>query len=366
MKVFFRTDASLQIGTGHVMRCLALADALVAQGAECLFICREHEGHLIDFIRSKGYVTYALPVVTAGPNLSTASDDLAHCHWLGATQAQDVAACMPILVSDVPDWLIVDHYALDCRLEEALRPHCRKLMVIDDLADRHHICDLLLDQTFGREEEDYRTLVPEHCHLLCGSSYALLRPEFAALRANSIQRRARPALRQLLITMGGVDKDNATGLVLQALHDCSLPKDCQITIILGPTAPWLESVRNQAQGMPWSTRVFVGVKDMAQLMANSDLAIGGAGATSWERCCLGVPTVMLVLASNQEEVARGLEKAGAARLIRLNHDMPRQLKEIFAIFSHDRSSLRKMSESAACIVTGQGVGLTLQAMVRLN
>lgn len=362
MKVAFRTDASLQIGTGHVIRCLTLADALVGQGAECQFICRAHEGHLIDFIRSKGYVTHALPAGTAGSNLSAASNSLAHSQWLGVSQAQDVAACTPILAAELPDWLIVDHYALDRHSESALRPYYRNLMVIDDLADRHHICDLLLDQTFGRDEEDYRSLVPEHCHLLCGSSYALLRPEFAALRSNSMQRRAYPVLRQLLIAMGGVDKNNATGHVLQALHDCSLPKDCQITIILASTAPWLESVRNQAQGMPWSTRLLVGVNNMAQLMANSDLAIGGAGATSWERCCLGVPTVMLVLARNQEKVARGLEKAGAARLIRLNPDMPRQLKEIFAIFSHDRSSLRKISDSAAHIVTGQGTDLTLKAM----
>lgn len=366
MKVAFRTDASLQIGTGHVMRCLALADALAGQGSECLFICRAFEGHLIDFIRSKGHATHALPAVTAEPDVSTVSDGLVHSQWLGTTQAQDVAACTSILAAGVPDWLIFDHYALDCHSEAALRPYCRKLMVIDDLADRYHACDLLLDQTFGREEEDYHSLVPEHCQLLCGSAYALLRPEFAALRSNSLQRRTHPALRQLLITMGGVDKDNATGQVLQALRDCPLPQDCQITIALGPTAPWLESVHNQAQGMPWSTSVLVGVRDMAQLMADSDLAIGGAGATSWERCCLGVPTIMLVLAKNQEKVARGLEKAGAARLVRLNPDMPKQLKDIFAIFSHDLSSLLKMSDSAAHIVTGQGIALTLQAIGRLN
>lgn len=366
MKVTFRTDASLQIGTGHVMRCLTLADALTAQGAECQFICRAHEGHLIDLIRSMGHAVHALPVMAADPNAVTVPAGLAHSHWLGATQAQDAAACERILAASVPDWLIVDNYALDHHWEAALKPCYRKLMVIDDLADRRHTGDLLLDQTFGRVEEDYRPLVPERCQLLCGSTYALLRPEFAALRPFSLQRRAHSALRQLLITMGGVDKDNATGQVLQALHNCSLPKDCQITVVMGSAAPWLESVHSQAQRTPWPTRVLVDVKDMAQLMADSDVAIGAAGATSWERCCLGVPTVMLVLAENQEKIARSLEKAGAARLISLNHVLPEQLRDIFAIFSHDPSSLRNISNSAARIVTGHGVALILQEIARLN
>src|SRR5690606_15243077 len=123
--------------------------------------------------------------------------------------------------------------------------------------------------------------------VLCGSQYALLRPDFAALRAYSLRRRERPQLRHLLLTMGGVDKDNATGRVLQALTASELPASCRITVVMGATAPWLAEVRQLAEQLPWSTSVRVGVSDMAQLMADSDLAIGAAGATSWERCCLG-------------------------------------------------------------------------------
>ena len=133
-------------------------------------------------------------------------------------------------------------------------------------------------------------------------------PEFAALRAYSLQRRARPQLRQLLITMGGVDKDNATGEVLTALRVCPLPADCQITVVMGTTAPWLSEVEQLARDMPWPTRVLVGVNDMARLMAESDLAIGAAGATSWERCCLGLPTAMFVLAENQKYAAWLLDR----------------------------------------------------------
>jgi len=361
MKVVFRADASRQIGTGHVMRCLTLADALTEQGADCEFICREHMGHLIEQIHNKGYVVHALPAHAepVGANslaINAASDEQApvHSHWLGATQAQDAAACVPILAALQPDWLIVDHYALDACWEQALKPHYRKLMVIDDLADRPHACDLLLDQTFRRQSEDYRAWVPAGCQLLCGSHYALLRPEFATLRPYSLARRATPQLRQVLIAMGGVDKGNATGRVLAALRATQLPKECEISVVMGSTAPWLAEVMRLAQGMPWPTKVLVGVSDMAQLMTDSDLAIGAAGATSWERCCLGLPTIMLVLADNQQQVAHGLEEAGAARVIAQTQSVAECLPKLLEPVLADPASLLDMSQSAMRIVVGRG------------
>lgn len=368
MNVTFRVDASLNIGTGHVMRCLTLADALSAQNANCQFICRQHEGHLIELIRNKGYVvdvliTENIDVQAKAIDFSPA-DNLAHSHWLGVSQAQDAAACAPILEAQSPDWLVVDHYALDTHWENALIPHYRKLMVIDDLADRNHACDLLLDQTFDRSANDYRPLVPEHCQLLCGAAYALLRPEFAALRPYSLQRRAQPALRQLLINMGGVDKDNVTGQVLQSLDNCPLPADCHITVVMGPTAPWISSVRAQAQALPWTTTVLVGINHMAQLMADSDLAIGAAGATSWERCCLGLPTLMLVLAENQKKIAKGLEYAEAVKLICLTPDISAELKKLIENFNQNPSLLLKISKAAAHTISGQGLSATLHKMVK--
>lgn len=371
MRIAFRVDASLQIGTGHIMRCLTLADALAAWGADCPFLCREHQGNLIEFIRGKGYIVHVLPIAheaSAGsiaptPEGSATHRDLAHSHWLGATQAQDAEACASFLAAQRPDWLIVDHYALDACWERALAPHYHKLMVIDDLADRSHSCDLLLDQTFGRDAADYRPLVSTDCHLLCGSHYALLRPAFAAMRPYSLQRRAaRPALRELLITMGGVDKGNATGQVLQALRVSPLPADCRVTVIMGATAPWLDEVQKQAQDMPWPTRVLVGVSDMAQLMADSDLAIGAAGATSWERCCLGLPTIMLALADNQRKVAQGLEQSGGAKLINLGQNAAAQLRELLLPLIDNPAQLLNMSACAARVVDGSGVDAVMHQM----
>lgn len=365
MKVVFRADASLQIGTGHVMRCLALADALNAQGAECQFICREHPGNLIDFIRSKGYPVHGLPLSEPlGASLLAINEagsgpELPHAAWLGTTQEQDAAECAVILGEQNTDWLVVDHYALDARWEAALKPHYRKLMVIDDLADRPHQSDLLLDQTVGRNPADYAPWVPATCTLLCGSQYALLRPEFAALRHYSLTRRETPQIKHLLITMGGVDKGNATGQVLHALQSSELPANCRITVVMGATAPWLAEVRQQAEQMPWPTTVRVGVSDMAQLMADSDLAIGAAGATSWERCCLGLPTIMLVLADNQRKVAHGLEFAGAVQVLQ----DPQAIADRLPILLNGLVSLPslqiEMSQAAARISDGRGVATVI-------
>ncbi len=349
MKVVFRADASVQIGTGHVMRCLTLADALAAKGAQCTFISRKHPGNLIEYIRNKGYAVYSLPMETA------VDVNLAHSEWLGATQAQDAHACEGTLATLQPDWLVVDHYALDARWERAVAEHGCQVMVIDDLADRVHTCQILLDQTFGRDANDYRLLVPDDCTSLCGSRYALLRPEFAALRPYSLQRRAKPKLKQLLISMGGVDKDNVTARVLNALHACALPVDCSITVVMGSAAPWLSDVQQQALYMPWPTTVLVGVAHMAQLMADSDLAIGAAGATSWERCCLGLPTVMMVLADNQRYAAGLLDAANAARTLKLDSNLPTQLAMLLHEVVQSELLLYHLVEGAKIVTDGEGV-----------
>lgn len=345
MKVAFRADASIQIGTGHVMRCLTLADELRARGSECIFICREHQGNLIEQLRRKGYTTFSLAIENEADN------DLPHSPWLGATQRKDADACTPILAKFQPDWLIVDHYALDYRWEHILASHCGALMVIDDLADRKHCCRILLDQTYGRSADDYRPLVPDDCEVLCGCDYALLRPEFAENREYSLKRRVHPQLKSILVTLGGVDRDNITSKVLFALSTCKLPDDCNITVIMGPTAPFLTHVQQQAHTMPRPTNVCVDVNNMAQLMADSDLAIGAAGSTSWERCCLGLPTITLVLANNQKWIARGLSQVGAV-LTPQSKDFSQDLKMLMHVINE--KILINLSQTSAKITDGLG------------
>lgn len=348
--VVFRADASLDMGTGHMMRCLTLANALKTQGRECHFICREHPGHLIDYLGHQGHKVHPLKHM---PDAET-DEMLAHASWLGTTQEQDAKLCAPIMAMLNPQWLVVDHYALDARWEQHLKPYYHKLLVIDDLADRQHQCDILLDQTLGRDPLDYQPWVPANCTLLCGAGYALLRPEFAALRSYSLQRRHLAPLRHILVSMGGVDKDNATAQILAALATAELPSDCVITVVMGVTAPWLEAVQQQAINMPVSTLVRSDVSDMAQLMADSDLAIGAAGATSWERCCLGLPSIMVVLATNQRQVAEGLQTAHAAQVLACQRDIPKKLPTLISDLLQSPNRLQQMSEAAAGVTDGMG------------
>lgn len=370
MKIAFRTDASLQIGSGHVMRCLTLADRLKAQGADCHFIGRAHQGHLLETIHQHGHTVSGLVSSKLLQNKvdkvteKTEEEERGRSYetWLESAWQSDAEETKSILMRIQPDWLVVDHYALDFRWEKAISPYCRRLLVIDDLADRSHQCDLLLDQNLGRQAYEYTALVPSHCRLLIGPVFALLRPEFAALRNYSLQRRhVGSPLNELLVTMGGIDQPNATGKILQALKTSSLPQGCRITVVMGLRAPWLENVRDIAEQMPWPTEVVVNVNDMAQRMAASDLAIGAAGGTSWERCCLGLPTLMVIIAENQKTGANALHAVNAARLIGTVSDIAARLPRAIEEFL-DSEDLLLLSRAASSIVSGEGVDKVISAM----
>jgi len=360
--VAFRTDASSTIGSGHVFRCLTLADALKAKGANCHFFCRNYPGHLLDVIRHRGHTG---TVISVGAEDSSASD---HTFPQASDYAwqMDARQSLEAMEKLRPDWLIVDHYGIDHRWEEALQLHDCKIMVIDDLADRKHACHLLLDQNLGRSHEDYRTRVTKHCTVLTGPNFALMRPEFSEQRAWSLRRRQDcQAFGHLLIAMGGVDAPNASCKVLQVLKTCSLPPESRITVVMGLKAQWIKEVRHLAGGMPWPTEVVVNVDDMAVRMGTSDLAIGAAGSTSWERCCMGLPAMLIVLAQNQEPGAKALEAAGAADLIGRVSDIEAKLPLAFKSLMNVavRSS---MSTRASAIADGGGVRRVLEAMALNN
>lgn len=352
MHVAFRTDASIAIGTGHVMRCLTLADALRERGAVCRFICREHPGNLIDAIRNRGYGAHILPPCEHA-QAPQAESLPRHAAWLGCDWQTDATQTASAMADRRHDWLVVDHYALDARWESALREKASRIFAIDDLADRPHDADLLLDQNLGRERADYTALVPAHCTVLTGPQYALLRPEFAKWREYSLSRRKTPRLRQILVTMGGIDAANATGAVLSALAVCDLPRNARIIVVMGGSAPWLPSVREVAQRMPWPTEVRVDIDNMAEVMANTDLAIGAAGSTSWERCCLGLPALLVALAENQRPSAHALHAWGAALLLGGQEAIAPTLSPHLAELSQP-GALAHMTEQAAALTDGTG------------
>ncbi len=403
MKFLIRADASIQIGSGHIMRCLTLAHELARRGHEVRFICRELPGHLGAAVERAGFALVLLPALLPSNRLPenersellrsknewnefrqnerseflrsknerrefrqnerSGQDDNehaeacfqpAHAHWLPVPQAQDVADCAPHIRAFAPDWVVCDHYALSAEWEQAAKAVAgSRLMAIDDLADRPHAANMLLDQNLGRAAADYAGLVPPACRLLLGTRYALLRQEFAQWRETSLQRRAaqieKGYLKNILVNLGGVDKDNCTLAVLRALSG-SLPAGCGVTVVMGRTAPHTAAVQAFAAAAPYPCRVLVGANNMAELMDEADLAVGAAGSTSWERCCLGLPTIMLVLAANQRGVAEGLRQAGAASLV----DMADLAADLPCLLAEPPARWAAQSRSAAALCDGKG------------
>jgi UDP-2,4-diacetamido-2,4,6-trideoxy-beta-L-altropyranose hydrolase len=356
-----RTDAASHIGIGHVMRCLTLANALKEKGAEVSFICRPFAGHLGERIVADGHDLNMLPLPTQVIKPFDPLQTPYHANWLGESWETDLAQTQMKLNGEFFDWMIVDHYSLDARWESVMRTFTGKLMVIDDLADRSHDCDLLLDPTFGRTKEAYKSKVPDNCIFMMGSKYVLLRPEFLKLREFSLNRRKRKQVKHLLITFGGIDYSNATGHVLEVLKNCSLPKDFRITIVMGEAAPWLDMICEQADKLIWKTEIKVNVSNMAQLMAESDLAIGSAGTTSWERCCLGLPTIMIVLAANQRSIGFALKKERAVILL----NKISEVEEAIGLLSDSAEELSRLSQVSRNITDGSGVEKIVHYMEQL-
>lgn len=360
MLVVFRADASVQIGTGHVMRCLTLAEQLRQQGHQCQFICRDHPGHLGELIEGKGFELHLLAGTDSA--LANAVDiDNSYTQWLGVTWQQDARQALEVLSSLAADWLVVDHYALDARWEKGVAAAVGQIMVIDDLADRNHDCALLLDQNLGSEAAVYDHKVPDDCIRLIGPQYTLLRPEFARLRESSLERRRHPQLKRILISLGGVDRNNVTGEVLQALSETSLPSDTELDIIMGAAAPYLDEIRKQALNSRFRATVSVSVSDMAERMCQADLSIGAAGSTSWERCCLGLPAILVVLADNQRSAAQALHEQGVAIVTDSGAGVRDALNQLLAGGGLEER-LVAMAHAGAELIDGMGCHRVVEAL----
>lgn len=354
----FRADASTEIGLGHVMRCLTLADALRARGAETLFLCRDRPGFTPALVTDRGHRLDLLPPPAPG---EAGPAEPAHGPWLGVPLKTEIAQVSARLAGGA-DWLVADHYALDRRWQQAMRPLVSRIAVVDDLADRPHDCDLLLDQTPGRREEDYRPLVPAGARLLLGTAYALLRPGFAAARAASLARRGKGArLERILISMGGVDRHNLTARALEALAPCAAAMRLRATVILGAGAPWREAVAAQAEQCAFPVELAVDPPDIPALLAAADLAVGAAGGSAWERCAVGLPSIVVVMADNQANGAAQLQRHGAAAVVASPDDMARALPGLVAELTAG-DGLAAMSAAAAGIVDGLGAARVADAL----
>ncbi|MGX9367337.1 UDP-2,4-diacetamido-2,4,6-trideoxy-beta-L-altropyranose hydrolase [Desulfoplanes sp. PS50] len=354
MRIVFRADASIQIGTGHVMRCLTLADALRERGFETLFICRELDGFSAKMVTDRGHDLRLLPAPEKTNQVLP--NNPVHAPWLGVPWEQDAEQTSDILQSlGSVDWLVVDHYALDFRWEGRLRSRVQKIMVVDDLADRRHDCDLLVDQTLAASEERYRSLVHEECDLLLGPRYAMLRPEFAQNRDAALEKRKQTtSIRKILVAMGGTDPFNVTERSLQGIELLG-NKELEVTVVLGSSAPHLKAITEKAQKSKLRISVLTDAQDMAEIMVDHDLCIGSGGMTSWERCVLGLPSLTITLADNQEPVLRELHRLGRTKhLGRLESIQPAVIRDEIAKITGDMSLFHDMTKAGGEICDGQG------------
>jgi UDP-2,4-diacetamido-2,4,6-trideoxy-beta-L-altropyranose hydrolase len=348
----FRVDASVEMGLGHLTRCLTLANALAGGGMRSFFLMRSHAAGLVQMVERTGHAVRLLPD-PAVPASETGHDALAHANWLPTTRQRDAEQTSIAMAGIGPvEWLIVDHYALDAQWERACRRDGLRILAIDDLADRDHDCEMLLDQNLVLEmERRYRDRVPAACVQLLGPRYALLRPEFAAQRRLLVQRDGR--IGRILICFGGSDPTNETAKALEAIGSLAMPQPA-VDVVTGLTNPNAASVEALCAGIA-NAELHRGANNIAELMRRADLSIGAGGVMSWERCCLGLPTIAIDIAANQVPPLTMLAHLGA--LIHLGSASTVTAAEIaagIAGLAADALRVRHLGERAGALVDGEG------------
>jgi UDP-2,4-diacetamido-2,4,6-trideoxy-beta-L-altropyranose hydrolase len=347
VNISIRVDASEQIGTGHFMRCLTLADECSRRGAKIRFVSRHLPLHFQEAVRARAYEF--TPLKERQVNLE--NSDLTHSHWLGVDQLDDAQDTIMALSDQQWDWLVVDHYALDARWESALRKKTGSIFVIDDIADRQHDCDLFLDQNFYVDMKSrYAGKMSSQCNMLLGPRYALLQEGFRHARRQ--MRHRTDSVKRILIFFGGVDVDNNTGRAVRAVARIG-PPGVRVDVVIGAQNRFREELLDDCARHKFSCHVQT--DRMAELMAAADLAVGAGGVATWERCCMGLPTVSFCTAANQNEqisdaAAEGLLYAPDCR------DDIEALVERHVAALVENSYLRKaISRRAFHAVDGKGV-----------
>lgn len=327
----FRADAGPAIGWGHVMRCAALAHSLGEAGWRCAWATASGDAAL-----------------TA--RLSSRFDEITEL-----TPGQDEPQAMAARWRGGCDLLVVDHYERDAEFAAACRGWAQSILAIEDLPERAHDCDLLLDAAPGNSEEDYRRRVPEGAVLLLGPAYVPLMPEFAAARRRVLPRRFDGAAKRILVGLGGTNPDGVLDKVLDAVARASVA--LAPDLVMAGNIP--DRARLEARVAEAGGRVHVDAGNMAELMAGADLAVGAGGISAWERCTLGLPTLLLVIAENQRINAAQLAEAGAACVVAAELE---SLTGAIDSLAGDQVVLEQMSRAAARLSDGLGAIRVRQAV----
>lgn len=339
MKVLFRVDASVAIGSGHVMRSLTLAHALKKLGAECHFACATLAGNLITLLQQAGFKTFSLPA-----NLPSEEDD---------------ASATLSLIADRYQLLVVDHYQLGKKYGQLLRQSCQKIMVIDDLANRPLDCDLLLDQNLYPDMQDrYALLVPIHCVQLLGPHYALLRDEFYLQHAKRTHN-------HILISFGGSDEQNLTTLVIKVISELKSPP-ISADIVIGANNPWRNKIEPLCSQLN-NVELHIQTNNMAALMQKAQIMVGSGGTTHWERCISGLPALVITVADNQQATTDYLNQLGACIWLGKNSDITEEIiREKLCYYLQKPELLKLVAESAKNVIPkNAGTPLVIKQLLNL-
>lgn len=357
-RVVIRVDASVEMGMGHLMRCMSIANTLKDDGTEVFFLLRSHAAALVSLIEANGHKVGLLP---DPPHRNADAADAGHARWLPTTWERDAEQTLEAIDQVGPvDWLVVDHYALDARWERLQRQLVPRILSIDDLADRPHDCDVLLDQNFVSDMETrYQGRVPVECRELLGPRYALLRREFAEERKSMIARSGE--VHRILVCYGGSDPANETAKALNAIKSLS-HNSVAVDVVIGRSNPHAELISRLCAELP-QAELHLDAHNMAELLRRADLALGAGGGMSWERCCLGLPTIAIDIAANQIGALTGLARIGA--LVYLGSAASVTQKAITRAIQSlldDPNRTRQMGEIAQELVDGEGSHRVLAAM----
>ena len=351
----FRVDASSQIGSGHFHRCLTLARACLSEGARVSFLSRNLPA---------GYREVLATSQIKLLNLERCADeevvgDLAHSSWLGLSQNEDAQECLRLIGLNKFDWLVVDHYGLDFRWESAVKESAGRILVIDDLADRRHECDLLLDQNFYIDSQvRYKKILNKGAKTLLGPEYALLRREFSELRSNL--KRTMGSVSRILVSFGGVDKGNWTSLVMDALINLGMD-EIEVDVVVGLGNGFHKLVREKC--IKYGFNYYFQHDAMGDLMVKADLCIGAGGISVWERCCLGLPSIIMPVSVNQ---IKQVHDAGNSKLLlpfSFAESDTGQLQSYILGVIADFDLRKLISDNCLACVSGNGVDKVVNQMI---
>ncbi len=354
MNIAFRVDAHPWMGLGHLMRCLTLANQLSMLGAKVHFICRPGPHQYYDRVREQGHALHLLP------ELDEYIVPEKESQWLMVSQKQDAheTQCLLFTLGAI-DWLVVDHYGIDSVWEEQLSKTVNSIAAIDDKPSRIHRCNLLLDQTMGRKESEYVGLLSQSTRLLVGQEYALIGSKYRQLRDAEASCRSQCNGINLLICLGGGDGDNVAIDCIDELQRRGLllnGKAIQVVVVAANS----EYILSESAHKNLDISVLGFVENLEKEMLNADLIIGAPGGATWERCCLGVPSLLIPFAENQRQVAQAMDKSKCALVIERNQ-ITEQLITSLKLLLDDRQGFGKRGKNA---VDGLGAARIAQYLIQ--